>query len=194
MQGLPPSPLPQPGHGTHHPPLLPPCSTTTVPPEGTLTLLSFEFKEVCGLPEPAAVLLEGRHEWGQGGSEPPGVGFDKLRPPASPPPWLCQRREPLKGARPNATIPAWLLKVPSCGSRSFLGGSDVVYSWGGRGEQKQEDVGDFAVVLESEDWGEDGEARVTPNFGGCCAVPNRHFCKCGTQRTHYHLSGEQDFC
>lgn len=54
----------KPGPGTHHPPLLTPL--LHCPPEGTLMLLSFEFKEVHGLPEPAAVLLQGRHEWGQG--------------------------------------------------------------------------------------------------------------------------------
>lgn len=38
---------------TWNPPLF--CSTTTVPHEGTFMLLSFEFKEVPTLPEPAAV-------------------------------------------------------------------------------------------------------------------------------------------
>ncbi|XP_027749957.1 voltage-dependent R-type calcium channel subunit alpha-1E isoform X3 [Empidonax traillii] len=47
-------------------PSFPPRSTATAPPQGTLMLLSFEFKEVHCLPEPAAVPLEGRHERGQG--------------------------------------------------------------------------------------------------------------------------------
>lgn len=60
-----------------------------------------------------------------------------------------------------------------------------------REKQRQEDVGDFVIVLESEDW---GEARVTPLPEGHCAVPKRLFLKCGTWRTYNHVSGEQDSC
>jgi len=64
----------------------------------------------------------------------------------------------------------------------------------GMGEQRQEDVGGFAAVLESENQGEDGEARVTPFPGGCRAVPNRFFLRCGTWTTKGHVSGEQNSC
>lgn len=60
------------GH-TIHPSF--PRSTATAPPQGTLTLLSFEFKEVHCLPEPAAVPLQGRHQWGQGGLRASWGGF-----------------------------------------------------------------------------------------------------------------------
>jgi hypothetical protein len=42
------------------------CSTTTTPHEATFMLLSFEFKEVQTLPEPAAVMKEKGHVlWGR---------------------------------------------------------------------------------------------------------------------------------
>lgn len=79
--------------------------------------------------------------------------------------------------------------------QDFLGGVRVWFTPGeGRGLQRQENVGDFAVVLESEDWGKDGEAMVTPVPGGHCDVPNRLFLKRGTQRTHNPVSVEQDSC
>lgn len=50
-----PAPSPALGGMPHQPLLSVLCSTTTVPHEGTFMLLSFEFKEVQTLPEPAAV-------------------------------------------------------------------------------------------------------------------------------------------
>lgn len=87
-----------------------------------------------------------------------------------------------------------LSKCPHTGAGLF-GGVQVWFTPGeGRGLQRQENVGDFAVVLESEDWGKNGEAMVTPVPGGHCDVPNRLFLKRGTQRTHNHVSVEQDSC
>ena len=69
LQGLPPVPSRdhdrdrQRGAASNPPP--PFCSTTTAPHEGTFMLLSFEFKEVQTLPEPAAV-TQGRRARGRG--------------------------------------------------------------------------------------------------------------------------------
>ena len=55
------------GSGVQPPtPTSPFCSTTTAPHEGTFMLLSFEFKEVQTLPEPAAVTQGRRAFWGVG--------------------------------------------------------------------------------------------------------------------------------
>lgn len=101
-------------------------------------LLSFEFKEVRGLPEPAAVPLKGRHEWGQGGSEPPGVGFNKLRPPASPFPQLHQHREPRRV--PGQMPPSLLGFSKYCHVEAGVWGGggdlDVLCSWLRKGRSK----------------------------------------------------------
>lgn len=72
-----------------------PRSTATAPPQGTLTLLSSEFKEVHCLPEPAAVPLQGRHQRGQGAQSLLAWVVTNCAPRQSPPPWFQRHREPL---------------------------------------------------------------------------------------------------
>uniref|UniRef100_A0A8C3NR83 Voltage-dependent R-type calcium channel subunit alpha n=1 Tax=Geospiza parvula TaxID=87175 RepID=A0A8C3NR83_GEOPR len=96
-----------------------PRSTATAPPQGTLTLLSSEFKEVHCLPEPAAVPLQGRHQRGQGAQSLLAWVVTNCAPQQSPPaPVPAAQRAP-RGARPNATAPARLLQAPHRDNEGF---------------------------------------------------------------------------